>query len=462
MKVYDPEIPWILENEGYDVSGTCFCIKISGINYVLTNAHNISGPSPIICVLDDTDYEMQVLFVMREYDLALLEPNDPDFWKHAKSLSLGKSPVRGDKIRVIGFPHGEPEISITSGVISRYSSIEYYYEYISIAIQTDAPVNSGNSGGPGVNKSGDVIGIAFKSRIGEDVQNMNYLIPTFLIKHFIELYENVKSGKINPGVTIPGIALQTQLSQTFRESRKFPGDGVLVTDTHVNCEINPGDYIIAIDSHKIGKSGMLPVYILYGDNSGDEDKISIGEYISIKLPGSQIALTVLRSSGIGSTPEQIVVKHTLPGVNYAISRIQRIPGYLFAGPMLFLILSDEYLELRKEGDFNYKHLKHILYNKGYTSHTEIIILSDIITGKSIPGVSVVDTYVLFSVNGKRVSTLADVYKEVISGDGEFLEFCFRLPKIAYVTIRRSEISNQKQLIMDAFNIDIPTYRAPVY
>ena len=59
--------------------------------------------------------------------------------------------------------------------------------------QIDAAVNSGNSGGPAFNDKGKCVGIAFQSLKHEDAENIGYVIPTPVIKHFIEDYE--KSGE---------------------------------------------------------------------------------------------------------------------------------------------------------------------------------------------------------------------------------------------------------------------------
>lgn len=55
--------------------------------------------------------------------------------------------------------------------------------------QIDAAINSGNSGGPAFNERGNCVGIAFQSLKHEDAENIGYVIPTPVIKHFIQDYE---------------------------------------------------------------------------------------------------------------------------------------------------------------------------------------------------------------------------------------------------------------------------------
>lgn len=58
-----------------------------------------------------------------------------------------------------------------------------------LLLQIDAAINSGNSGGPAFNDKGKCVGIAFQSLKHEDVENIGYVIPTPVIKHFICDYE---------------------------------------------------------------------------------------------------------------------------------------------------------------------------------------------------------------------------------------------------------------------------------
>jgi len=84
----------------------------------------------------------------------------PALWQHPK---LGVSPVVGDQLLLIGSPYGL-EGTVTTGVVSRVS-----YD----AIQTDAAANPGNSGGPAVDRQGQVVGVLLSGG-GE---NLNFAVP---------------------------------------------------------------------------------------------------------------------------------------------------------------------------------------------------------------------------------------------------------------------------------------------
>lgn len=58
-----------------------------------------------------------------------------------------------------------------------------------VRLQIDAAINSGNSGGPAFNDKGTCVGIAFQSLKHDDAENIGYVIPTPVIRHFIRDYE---------------------------------------------------------------------------------------------------------------------------------------------------------------------------------------------------------------------------------------------------------------------------------
>lgn len=99
---------------------------------------------------------------------------------------------QGDQIYVMGFPaaaevgggHEQPgvEATVTAGRFSREAPMPGGWK----AIQTDAAINHGNSGGPAFNEKGEVIGIATFGATGEDVQGINYLVPISVANQFIQ------------------------------------------------------------------------------------------------------------------------------------------------------------------------------------------------------------------------------------------------------------------------------------
>lgn len=103
-----------------------------------------------------------------------------------QGLELGYIPELHSRVKVIGYPTGGDNVSVTRGVVSRIEPQQYAYSIVHnlLAIQIDAAINPGNSGGPALDENNKIVGVAFQSLMGAD--NIGYIIPTPIIEHFIE------------------------------------------------------------------------------------------------------------------------------------------------------------------------------------------------------------------------------------------------------------------------------------
>lgn len=159
--------------------GTGCIIDKSGI--ILTSAHVIDvGKSVIVTMANGQDYKAQVLKRLgANKDIALLKicvPND------LKTVKLGNSEKIkvGQKVLAIGNPFGFNG-TLTQGIISRI-------DYAKNRIQTDAAINPGSSGGPLLNKDGEIIGI--NQAIYNPDNNISnigigFAIPINLVKEYL-------------------------------------------------------------------------------------------------------------------------------------------------------------------------------------------------------------------------------------------------------------------------------------
>ncbi len=137
--------------------GSGFLINEEG--FILTNYHVVSGSQRLQVTLDDqTQYEAKALDTDRSDDLALIKINPK---RKVTYLRLGDSDhiQVGQKVLAIGDPFGL-EGTLTTGVVSSLGrGIQGETRRMEGMIQTDAAINSGNSGGPLLDSSGNVIGI---------------------------------------------------------------------------------------------------------------------------------------------------------------------------------------------------------------------------------------------------------------------------------------------------------------
>lgn len=238
--------------------GSGFIIDAAG--YVVTNNHVIDGADEIRVILHDqagTELKAEVVGVDKETDLALLKV---DAGRKLPALTWGDSEkIRvGDWVVAIGNPFGLGG-SVTAGIISaraRDIGAGRYDDFL----QTDASINRGNSGGPLVNLSGDVIGIntAIFSQTGGSI-GIGFAIPSAMAKNVIAQLR--ESGKVRRGWL--GVQIQN-ISPEEAEALRLPeAKGALVGMVNPGgpaekAGVQPGDVILSFDGREVTNSRSLP------------------------------------------------------------------------------------------------------------------------------------------------------------------------------------------------------------
>lgn len=122
---------------------------------ILTNNHVVGRRLPIIVLQDDREYESRLLARDPDVDLALLSI-DATQLTPLKPASV--SPRVGEMVFAFGHPWGQRN-TITRGIVSALVSAQNRRGDKLPVIRSDAPLAPGNSGGPLVNASGEVVGI---------------------------------------------------------------------------------------------------------------------------------------------------------------------------------------------------------------------------------------------------------------------------------------------------------------
>ena len=268
-------------------SGTGIIVSSDG--YILTNKHVIDGATTINVVLaDGTTYE--------DVKLATTDPlNDVAFIKIAdvsdlKAATLGDSKTInvGQQVIAIGNALGQYQNTVTSGIISgtgrsltASDESGSLTETLSDMIQTDAAINSGNSGGPLVNAAGEVIGINTATSV--DGENVGFAIPISSIKGMLgQLVETGEAKRAYVGVysidITPEVAKQYQLpvySGTYVYNSEAYS-AILSGSPAAKAGIHDKDIITAVNGVMVGVAGSLSSLV--------------GEY----KPGDTVSLTVYR------------------------------------------------------------------------------------------------------------------------------------------------------------------------
>jgi putative serine protease PepD len=166
--------------------GSGFVYDTSG--HIITNYHVVQGASAItVAFPDGSKYKATIVGSDASTDLGVLKVDAPANKLHPLSLGDSSSLSVGDGVVAIGSPFGLEE-TVTSGIVSALnrtiSSLNQYS--IAGAIQTDAAINHGNSGGPLLDLSGQVVGVnsQIESESGGN-EGVGFAIPSNTVKSVV-------------------------------------------------------------------------------------------------------------------------------------------------------------------------------------------------------------------------------------------------------------------------------------
>lgn len=164
-------------------TGTGFFVSSRG--HLITNQHVVKGCSTVDVFVEGRLSEAQIIDLDESMDLALLKVSEPS---RTFPLVLSNSqPQVGESIIALGFPLSQvlgSELKISSGIVSATSGIRGNRSYVQIS----APVQPGNSGGPLLDLSGNVVGVV-NARLADrfNAQNVNFAIKSSVIRSFLEV-----------------------------------------------------------------------------------------------------------------------------------------------------------------------------------------------------------------------------------------------------------------------------------
>ena len=175
------------EDKGIDIpdneiiaasSGTGFLVSKEGL--MVTNYHVIEGCSEVKAIYNGNEFVSKILAIDKVNDLAIIKAEIKS--KRAYSISNEDGQLL-EEVIVAGYPLGKKisaAIKATSGTITALAGLgDNYAEF-----QTDAALNSGNSGGPIINELGNVVGVAVSKIQQEGVDSFNFGIKASVLKIF--------------------------------------------------------------------------------------------------------------------------------------------------------------------------------------------------------------------------------------------------------------------------------------
>lgn len=259
--------------------------------YIVTNNHVVDGASKItVKTADEKSYTAKLVGTDSETDIAVIKIEA----KGLKSAAFGKSSTLevGDEIVAIGNPLGELSGTVTNGIVSALSREVTIENETMNLIQTNASINSGNSGGGLFDKNGLLVGVVNAKAAGNNVEGIGFAIPIDTAKNVIEQimdYGYVK-GRVTSGLTLIDI---------------------LDDNTARQYSVNElGVYIYSVaDGSNAEKAGLKSGYIVKSVNGTKVESASDFKAVIKKLKvGDKIKVTVSNGMSEGSVEYKLSEK----------------------------------------------------------------------------------------------------------------------------------------------------------
>src|SRR5467141_2978580 len=274
-------------------AGSGFVIDPEG--YVLTNFHVVQGAQSIDVTLGDRSrYPAKYIGADQRNDVALIKI-DPKGRK-LTALPLGDSSALqvGQHVLAIGNPFGF-QSTLTTGVVSALGRTVQTSQttFIDEAIQTDAAINRGNSGGPLINSRGEVIGInsAIFTPSGTTA-GIGFAIPINSAKRIA--HDLMTEGRVHTAfLGVQTISVAGQLAEALDLPAK---EGLLVESASKGgpaaaAGIRGGDRVVRAGMQRIAIGGDLIVAV---DGQKVASPFDLNILLNRKRPGDTVTLTVYR------------------------------------------------------------------------------------------------------------------------------------------------------------------------
>lgn len=389
-------------------------------NWILTNAHNITNATFISVSKPQSDaaFEASVAAVDHDCDLALIDVVDPHFFDDIAPMEIGVTPPVRSEVQVAGYPIGGVGLSITQGIISRIEECAYAHSSCELlTAQLDAAINPGNSGGP-VIFDGRIAGIAFQGR--SDGENLGYMIPTEIIRHFLADLENDRIDGF-PSLFFKYFQLTNPDMRRALKMRERHS-GVLLYDVAgpAGSELRTGDVLLGADRFDISNSGNVRL--------ADGGQRTLNFLFSGKQVGETMELHVLRN-GKEFTLRQPMVKLPLRCRNIRTA----VPSYYIAGGLVFTALSENLmadlfsdrmslLAMARSMDLREGALRRYLRTFAAAPDEELVILQTVLTDKVNNGIQACRLEPVEAVNGEPVRNLRHLAELVDACRTGFITF----------------------------------------
>lgn len=376
-------------------SGSGFFINADGD--VVTNYHVVNQARLVqieIPALGVERLEVTIVGASPERDLALLRLTERS--KQKIKAELGDIPFlqygnsdevrRGQEVLALGYPLGVQSLKSTQGIVSGREKVKKQS-----CIQTTAPLNPGNSGGPAINASGQVIGINFAGIV--QAQNVGYIIPINDVKSAIKDLNKIKLLR-RP---VLGCLLEPANNAMLRYLGNPDPGGFYVAKVYKNMifekvGMQEGDMIYELNGFTLDKFGRATV-------PWNEDKVSMVDILARLEVGDKVDMVVYRK-GERKEVEFILEPRLIQPIRYIYPDFEEIDYETIAGAVV-MQLAQNHIPLLAENSHGL-----ISYEAPEKQHEPAIIISYVQPTSLLSKLRLLyPGLIITQVNGEPVKTL---------------------------------------------------------
>jgi S1-C subfamily serine protease len=439
--------PW-RKKDGEDLTGTG--VVIEG-RRVLTNAHVAEHATRLLVQADRTGDRLPatVEAIAYEMDLAVLKVDDPAFFDEHPPLPRAEGlPHVGEAVLAYGYPHGGETLSATRGIVSRIEFAEYSYRTMGLRIQIDAAVNPGNSGGPVV-VDGRMVGVVFSGLDQSD--NIGYIIPGEEIDLFLK---DVSDGKYDGK---PWIYDRLQYIENAAIRAKLGlrrgVNGLLVREPdrdEPSYPLKRWDVITHISGYPIDADGKVVV-------EGGL-RIQFSYLIQRTAEKGTVHLDLLRDGKKLAVDLPVTRRRHRPRV---IRPLEGLPPYLVWGPLVFTVVSEEYVEGFEETNNAPDWLPRLIARKSPIAlrrqdrpafeGEELVVVPELLPHRLVQGYDE-NSVVVDEVDGVKVKNLRHLAERLRDATGDRVTITFRDTTADILVIDRKGALAASEEILAEFGI----------
>jgi len=404
-KVPNYLIPWSSSMQSSTGSGSI----IEG-GFILTNAHVVADQAFIEVQRygQRKRYVAKVYAVSHQADLALLKVEKKSFFKGVTPLTFGALPAVEQKIVVYGYPMGGSTLSATIGVVSRVEHHVYAHSgEMFLAVQVDAAVNPGNSGGPALSH-GKIVGVVMQ--VISKSQNIGYLVPINMVKHFID---DMKDGHYD-GFADLGLGTQKLENPTLRHyyglDENITGKLVdkIVYNSSLKGVMKEGDILTKVDVYRVEDDGTIAFREHeYTDFHYAVDAYQMGEKVKLEIIRDKQKMEV--ETALKYTADDMYLVKT--------TRYDTMPTYFIYGGYVFSPLTRNLISATSRNRLT---LAYIASQWQEKKKKEAVVLLKVLASDLTRGNNDFGMWPIEKINGKTFVDFRDFYEKMQKSTDKYI------------------------------------------